>query len=161
MRIEYDPGVISYEELLDVFWDSHSPIYPAASRQYQSFILYHSEEQRALAIASKDDEQTRNEREILTEIIPAGRFYLAEDYHQKYYLRGNPELIREMMAIYPDLLDLVASTAAARINGYLAGNGTAAGLAAQIDKLGLSAAGQDRLLDAASWRLSGPVCGLR
>lgn len=161
MRIEYDPGVISYEELLDVFWDSHNPFYEAMSTQYRSRIFYHNEEQRQIAEASKQRAEAENGREIVTEILPAGEFYLAEDYHQKYYMRGNSHLAAEMTAIYPDINDLVASTAAARINGYLGGYGTIGELEAQVDQLGLSADGQQRLLDAASKRISGTICGLR
>jgi peptide-methionine (S)-S-oxide reductase len=74
-------------------------------------------------------------------------------------MRGNSYLAAEMTAIYPDINDLVASTVAARINGYLGGYGTMGQLEAQIDRLGLSADGRQRLLDAASRRISGPICG--
>jgi peptide-methionine (S)-S-oxide reductase len=66
------------------------------------------------------------------------RFYPAEDYHQKYYLRQEKRFLRELRRYYPGDADLVNSTAAARINGYLGRHGTAKGLAAEIDGLGLS-----------------------
>jgi peptide-methionine (S)-S-oxide reductase len=161
VRVEYDPRQISYQQLLDVFWASHSPNYPPVSRQYASIIFYHNEEQRRLAEETKQREQDAVGGEIYTEIIPAAEFYLAEDYHQKYYLRQVPELIRDMSAIYPETIDLVASTAAARINGYLGGHGSLEVLEAQIDSFGLSAEGKAKLLEIASRRLGGAVCSLK
>jgi peptide-methionine (S)-S-oxide reductase len=161
VQIEYDPTQISYRQLLDVFWNSHNPVYPPLSRQYMSLVFYHDDEQQRLAWETKQHQQTISGSEIFTEIVPASEFYLAEDYHQKYYLRQVPELIEEMSAIYPEIVDLVASTAAARINGYLGGHGTLEALQEQIDSFGLSPAGKNKLLEIASRRLSGTVCSLK
>ncbi len=120
IEIDYDPAVISYGELLDVFWNSHDPGGSPWSGQYRSAIFYHNEEQEKAAVESMKREEARTHRKIYTEISPASRFYQAEDYHQKYYLRQRPDLIRELMAIYPSNEDLLNSTAAARLNGYLA-----------------------------------------
>ena len=146
IQIDYDPTQISYEELLEIFWQSHSPTSAPWSRQYMSMILYHNEQQRRLALASRDSEAVRRGGRIFTEILPAGRFYRAEGYHQKYGLRGMSELMEEFRAMYPDGDDFVNSTAAARVNGYLGGHGTLEALEAEIDSLGLSPAGQQRLL---------------
>jgi peptide-methionine (S)-S-oxide reductase len=161
VQLEYDPSQLSYQELLDIFWESHNPVYPAVSRQYRSIIFYHNDAQRTLALASKEHEEAVTGSEVFTEVMPAAEFYLAEDYHQKYYLRQVPELMEELAAIYPDPADLVASTAAARINGYLGGNGTIAKLQEQIALLGLSPEGKQRLLEIASRRLGGAVCSLK
>jgi len=147
IQIDYDPTQISYEELLDVFWSSHNPLQPPYSRQYMSIIFYHGEEQRQLARASMEGQAAGTGREVLTELQPAAAFYLAEDYHQKYYLRRVPELVAEYRAIYPDLLDFVDSTATARANGYLGGNGSLGRLREELDQLGLSPAGSQLLLD--------------
>jgi len=146
IQIEYDPAQISYEELLDVFWSSHDPSTPAWSRQYMSIIFYHDEAQRSLALKTRDRQAAALDREIVTEIVPAGEFYLAEDYHQKYWLQQTPALMAEFEAIYPDEADFVASTAAARVNGYLGGNGTCEGLRAESGELGLSPEGVQRLV---------------
>jgi peptide-methionine (S)-S-oxide reductase len=146
IQIEYDPEQVSYEELLDVFWSSHDPSTPAWSRQYMSIIFYHDDEQRRLAMETRDRQAAALGSEIVTEIVPAAEFYPAEAYHQKYRLRQTPALMAEFEAIYPDEADFVASTAAARVNSYLGGNGTCDGLQAESGELGLSSEGVQRLV---------------
>jgi methionine-S-sulfoxide reductase len=152
IQIDYDPAVISYRELLDIFWDSHAPIRPAWSRQYMSIIFFHSDEQKRVALESRDHEEAKRGGRIFTEIIPFSKFYLAEAYHQKYLLQGEPDLMREFSHIYQDGTDFVNSTAAARVNGYLGGNGTLPALKAELAALGLSEAGSKRLVDIVSKR---------
>jgi peptide-methionine (S)-S-oxide reductase len=95
LRVTYDPGRITYERLLEVFWHNVDPLMGSGQfcdqgSQYRSAIFYHDEEQRRLAEKSKADlEASRFKRKILTEIVAAGPFYPAEDYHQDYY-RKNP-----------------------------------------------------------------------
>jgi peptide-methionine (S)-S-oxide reductase len=146
IQIDYDPKQISYEELLQVFWDSHYPASRPWSRQYASIIFYHDEEQKRLATESREREATMYEGPIYTEIVPLTEFYLAEGYHQKYQLRSVPLLLEEFSAIYPDEADLVNSTAVTRANGYVGGNGTLDNLQAEIDKLGLSTKAKEYLL---------------
>lgn len=118
-----------------------------------SAIFYHNEAQQKLALETKALEENRRGKRILTEIVPFSIFYLAEDYHQKYQLRQHPQLMAEFKAIYPRNLDFVNSTAAARINGYVGGHGEPEKLKAIIESLGLSFAGQKRLLDIArNWK---------
>ena len=153
IEIDYDPEVISYQELLDVFWSSHRPTQPSWSRQYASIIFYHDETQKRLALESKAGQEQRYGNPVYTEIAPLSGFYLAEDYHQKYQLQRVPQLTAELKAIYPDLQAFTASTAAARLNGYVGGNGTSQQLQAELDDLGLSQEGQQLLLDIMSARL--------
>ena len=87
---------------------------------------------------------------MYTRILPLERFYRAENYHQKYYLRQNPTLIREFNAIYPDPHQLINSTAAARVNGYLGGHAPLEKIRLRLDRLGLSPEGRRRLLEAAA-----------
>ena len=89
VRVEFDPSRVSYEQLLDVFWESHDPTTlnrqgPDIGEQYRSAIFYQSEEQRQKAEKSKTEAQKQFSRPIVTEITPASEFYLAEDYHQQY-----------------------------------------------------------------------------
>jgi peptide-methionine (S)-S-oxide reductase len=138
--------VVSYEELLDVFWSSHSATSQPWSRQYMSIVFYHNDEQRRLALETRDREAAKLQREIFTEIVPFSEFYLAEAYHQKYRLQQVPVLMREFRAMYPDNDDFVSSTAAARVNGYLAGYGTFEQLQEELDGFGLSPESRDKLL---------------
>jgi peptide-methionine (S)-S-oxide reductase len=94
VEIVYDPAKVSYKKLLDVFWHNIDPL--AKDRQfcdhgdqYRSAIFYHDEEQRALAEASKAEVEKRFEQPVATQIVPAGPFYKAEEYHQDYY-KKNP-----------------------------------------------------------------------
>jgi methionine-S-sulfoxide reductase len=149
VQIEYDPAQISYQELLDVFWSSHSATARPFSPQYASVILYHDEEQKRLALEAKEREEAKKGKPIFTEIVPAKEFTLAEAYHQKYELRRDKEILQELRSIYPDIEDFVDSTAVTRINGYLGGNGTSAQLEQEMDSLGLSPEAKDRLLKKA------------
>jgi methionine-S-sulfoxide reductase len=92
VQIEFDPDLISYEKLLEVFWENINPVqkngqfYDLGS-QYRTGIFFHSEDQRKLAEASKKnlEKSGKFSDPIATEITPATKFYPAEDYHQKYY----------------------------------------------------------------------------
>ena len=91
VHVEYDPGQVSYEELLKVFWDNHNPTTlnrqgPDVGTQYRSVVFYHTPEQQAAAEAMKEQLQRggRYRRPIVTEITPATTFYRAEEYHQRY-----------------------------------------------------------------------------
>jgi peptide-methionine (S)-S-oxide reductase len=100
VRVTFDPGVVSYRDLLGVFFAIHDPTTldrqgNDVGTQYRSAIFYHSEEQKRAA----DDVIAKLTREklfrdpIVTEVAPAGQFHLAEDYHQEYFERvgaGNP-----------------------------------------------------------------------
>jgi len=138
VQIDFDAQRISYAQLLVIFWQSHQPGRQAWSQQYKAAVFYHSEEQRRLALESRERVTARLKAKIFTEILPGSAFFLAEDYHQKYYLHQVPELWREFTAIYPVPVVLVNSTAAARVNGYLAGHGTLESFQADLPGLGLS-----------------------
>jgi peptide-methionine (S)-S-oxide reductase len=150
--MEFDPGLITYEKLVDLFWEAHDPTWPARSRQYRAALFYHGEGQKRLALESREREQARHGRAIRTEVLPAPEFYRAEDYHQKFYLRQDSILMGEFRAIYPEARNFTDSTAAARVNGYLAGYGSRTSLQADLDILGLSPGGSKRLLDSISSR---------
>ncbi|XP_053671443.1 peptide methionine sulfoxide reductase isoform X2 [Anopheles nili] len=120
IEIDYDPQKISYNELLDLFWNNHEyGLTTRIKRQYMSLILYHNEEQRVIAEANRIEEQIkRTPEQIITEIAPAGPFYPAENYHQKYRLQGHTDLAKSI-GLTPELLH--SSHVAARLNGYLIG----------------------------------------
>ena len=87
--LEYDPKKVSYDKLLDVFWQIHDPTEvnkqgPDVGEQYRSVIFYFDEEQKKKALASKKKEQIKYSKPIATQVVKAGKFYKAEEYHQKY-----------------------------------------------------------------------------
>src|ERR1041385_832044 len=95
IQIEYDPDKVSYEKLLETFWEAHDPTTlnrqgHDTGTQYRSIILYSNETQKAAAEKSKAEAQKRFTQPIVTEIVPLKKFYKAEDYHQDYY-RSNPQ----------------------------------------------------------------------
>ena len=145
-QVDYDPERISYEELVELFWKSHRPSDQSFSTQYQTVLFYANAEQERIAIASRDRVAEGGGR-VLTRVEPLRSFYQAEDYHQKYYLRSNPRLRDYYTSIYPDADDLMNSTAVARVNGYLAGYGTRRELEAEAERLGLTQAVLDQLLE--------------
>lgn len=91
VEITYDPAKVSYDKLLNVFWENHDPTTlnrqgPDWGTQYRSAIFYHSPEQKKTAETSKEaiDQSGRFRNKIVTQIVPATAFYEAEDYHQQY-----------------------------------------------------------------------------
>jgi hypothetical protein len=108
------------------------------SSQYKAAVFYHNEEQRNLALATRDRLAERLGAEIHTEILPYEHFHLAEAYHQKHYLRGTRDIMDDFKAKYPLEDELVNSTAAARVNGYIGGHGSLENLKSEMSALGLS-----------------------
>jgi len=111
-QVEYDPSKVSYQELLDLFWQMHDPTTlnrqgADEGTQYRSVIFYHSDEQRRLAEESKQkmDESGKFRDPIVTEISPAPEFYAAEEYHQDYY-EQNRRAPYCMFVIHPKLKKL-------------------------------------------------------
>jgi len=91
VEVEYDPAKISYEQLLDTFWKNHDPTQrnrqgPDVGTQYRSAVFYHTPDQKTAAEAAKAalEASGRLRRPVVTEITPAGPFWPAEEYHQKY-----------------------------------------------------------------------------
>ncbi len=91
VQVEYDPAVVAYDDLLNVFWENHDPTAlnrqgPDVGTQYRSAIFFHTPEQEAAARASKErlEQSGRFRRPIVTQIEPAIEFWRAEEYHQQY-----------------------------------------------------------------------------
>jgi peptide-methionine (S)-S-oxide reductase len=89
VEVEFDPEVVSYEELVDLFWRLHDPTQinrqgPDIGTQYRSVIFAHDDDQAAAAKASKERAQQGFSKPIATQIVPAGSFWRAEEYHQRY-----------------------------------------------------------------------------
>lgn len=96
VRVEFDANVISYEELLKEFWQMHDPTTPNRQgpdygSQYRSAVFYHDKAHKEAAelMRSELQELKQYDYKIVTEIVPAGEFYEAEEYHQRYYQKHN------------------------------------------------------------------------
>jgi len=146
VQVEFDPQQIAYLELLQLFWDWHNPAYNSSNRQYRNAIFFLNQDQRQQAEKLREQIARKLGKPVQTDIEPATPFYPAEDYHQKYYLRKNDALLAEFKSIYPSAKLLAASTAAARVNGYLGCFGSPEQLAEEIGRLGLSVAAQQQLV---------------
>ena len=109
IQIDFDPSLIRYKKLLDIFWKSHDPTTlnrqgGDTGTQYRSVIYFHSETQKELARKSKDaaDKMKLYSNPIVTEISPLTKFYIAENYHQDYY-RINQNALYCQLVIKPKL----------------------------------------------------------
>lgn len=119
-QIDFDPTVLSYEHLLELFWQSHDATRMPWKIQYASLILAGDDAQLAAARESAARTAELFGRRVHTRIKPLAKFWLAEKYHQKYFLRNDHMLYSEMRDFYPDDDAFVNSTTAARVNGLLA-----------------------------------------
>jgi len=147
IQIDYDPSKLSYEEMLEAFWNGHKPTRTVWKRQYESALFFHNEHQEKVARETSDKIFLNLGEKVHTEIIPFTKFYLAEMYHQKYHLQGYEELMAEYRSFYPSLGDFVNSTSAARINGFIGGYGDIPKFEEAFPLLGLSEGKKDFLKD--------------
>jgi peptide-methionine (S)-S-oxide reductase len=118
VQIEYDPQIISYDKLLELFWEAHDPTTPNrqgndVGNQYRSIILYHNDAQQQAAEKSKAEAQKDFRAPIVTEIVPLKQFYKAEVSHQDYY-RNNPNQSYCRAVIRPKLEKLEKKEKAAK-----------------------------------------------
>jgi len=120
--LDYDPEVVSYEDLLERFWNGHRCNRNNSSRQYMNAVFYRSVEQKQLAEASRDRHAATVgtlPSNIATEILPVAEFTYAEGYHHKYYLTRYSEIRAFLEQAYPSAKQLADSTVATRLNAYL------------------------------------------
>lgn len=135
IQIEFDTRRLTYEDLLAVFWKAHDPFARAWSTQYKAVLWTHDDAQAAAAKASLAALAREADATPRTEIAPATRFWIAEDYHQKYALRGKRGLLDALLGEGVSDEAIRESTLAARANGWVVGHGTADQIAAELDAL--------------------------
>ena len=145
--MDFDPTVITFAELLELFWKEHDPRSLTWSRQYQSALYAHTEEQLQMALAYKARLNAQSSREVQTVIEPLETFYDAEDYHQKHYLQQFPVLMREFETYFAYFRDFNDSPAAAKVNAFASGKGSQNELEGFLPKLKLSVQSEKLLLD--------------
>lgn len=139
MEVDFDPDIISYSQLLALFWKNHSST-TKNHTQYMSAIFCHGTHQNSLAEESMKKEQENSARKIVTQIQKADTFYNAENYHQKYMLRQHSNLLKSLGL---DEEELITSHVAAKLNGYVAGNGSAAQFEKEQEHFGLNSDQRD------------------
>ena len=147
VRVEFDPQQVSYAQLLEVFWKSHDPTISAYQHQYRNVIFTMDDIQHHAAELSLQKIMEGTSKKIHTRIEPAGPFYVAEAYHQKYMVRRAYGLLSEFQTIYPNDDAFTASTAVAKVNGYLGCNGQPDTLERELGTLGLSPKSQKWLIE--------------
>jgi len=161
VQIEFDPTVISYAELVDLMFTLHDPASKPGYRQYASVVLANDDEQLRIAREQARVASAKLGKPLTTRIETLKRFWPAEDYHQKYYLRNNGALMRQFRGMLgSDEVALRNSTAAMRVNGYVSGSGTQARLKGEIGSFGLSEAASAHLVSLVGEEAGGAACVL-
>ncbi|WP_081986958.1 peptide-methionine (S)-S-oxide reductase MsrA [Planococcus sp. CAU13] len=124
LEVDFDPAVISYEEILRKFWQNHYPNRGNyKGRQYISLLRYRGEQQKkTIGIVKREMEKSLGEP-IETEIAAFDKFTPADERHQKYYLKRYPNTLEQLKDLFPKPEHLVDSTFAARLNGFVKGYG--------------------------------------
>jgi peptide-methionine (S)-S-oxide reductase len=146
LQIDFDPNVISFEELAELFWSNHNPLQPGVSRQYMSAIWYHDAAQREIINNARDAVASKLGGTIQTPVLPLDVFYLAEGYHQKYRLQQSASLMKHFARMYSDVSRFVDSTVATRLNGFLYGYGNRELFERESDGYGISIEELDQVI---------------
>ncbi|MBB6453173.1 peptide-methionine (S)-S-oxide reductase [Salirhabdus euzebyi] len=125
MEIDFDSDIVTYEEILHEFWANHDAAKDRhyKGRQYLSILLFHDQEQKGTAEKVKEEWEQKLKGEILTELQAYSTFHLAEEYHQKYYLKRFKKAVEAVQSIFSNHDAFVHSTIAARLNGFVKGFG--------------------------------------
>jgi peptide methionine sulfoxide reductase MsrA len=136
-QVQFNPNIITYEQLLEIFWERHDYASPIEN-QYKSAIFYNNEQQKHDAEKSlmrvKAGELGQAQfkgMEVRTLITSATEFYVAELFHQKYYLQCNREIMKLLR--YKQRHEFIDDPVATSLNGYLHGSGTVGALMAEVD----------------------------
>ncbi|CAJ0581576.1 unnamed protein product, partial [Mesorhabditis spiculigera] len=116
-EVQFDPAVVSYREILAHFWTKHDPT-KKEPKQYKSAILYVNDDQKAIAEETSKEVEELKRKPLDTYIQKFDKFYQAENYHQKYWLRGRGGVIHELGLTDEELVDSYLAT---KLNAYLAG----------------------------------------
>lgn len=140
IEIDFDSTIISYEQILQFFWENHNPLRDQAygGRQYMSLLLYHNETQKELVERTKKQQAKLLQGEIQTEISRYSRFYLAEDYHQKYYLKRYKNALLVLGRLFQTEDSMTNATVVARLNGLVKGFVTPAELKREVESWNIS-----------------------
>ena len=152
LQLDFDPALTSYPKLVQVFFEHH-PCTRANAPKTHPILFFADEQQHREADRALREEASRLGFKPAVSVLPLGHFFVAEPYHQKYHLRQTPALWKEFNQMYPgNQPAILSSSAAMRVNSYLAGFGSAAQLQEELPKLGLSTVAQDEIQKNVSQR---------
>ncbi|PSL40860.1 peptide-methionine (S)-S-oxide reductase [Salsuginibacillus halophilus] len=140
IEIDFDPAVISYRTLVNEFFASHNPCSKQwfSSRQYISLLLFRDEAQREAAESVKALWEEKLEKPITTQFSPFDKFYTAEDYHQKYYLKRYPKAEQLVRTLYPKESSFTNALLTARLNAVVKGGYKVQDIRDELPEWGLS-----------------------
>lgn len=149
VNLIFDPKVISYEQLVRLFWENHDATKDRfyKERQYISLLFYRNEAQLQTAKEIHSEYERTKGKEIQTEFQAFNHFYTAEDHHQKYFLRRFKGATESIKHLFPDEISFVRSTIAARLNGFVRERGNLPDIKEEITHWGLNEADTGLLLD--------------
>lgn len=142
-QVDFDPEVTSYAVLVDVFWNSHNACSTPWSRQYLSILFYQGEEQQRIAERTAEEQRKKlGSRALTTEVLSLDTFTMAEDYHQKYYLRRRADLVRSLRAVYTTEAAFRDSHEATVLNAQMGGHLSVADVRKHLEPLGWKVEGE-------------------
>ncbi len=148
VELDFQPDKVSLDQLLQLFWKSHNPNRKTyKDRQYISILFFRDPIQQEQMLAVKNKMEVHIQKKIHTEIVAFSNFTLAEDYHQKYYLKRYPNAMKRLLEFYPTVESFHNSTLAARLNGFVKGYGSLAKIRDELKTWEISKVEQEKLLD--------------
>lgn len=149
VNITFDPKIISYEQLVRLFWENHDATKDRfyKERQYISILFYRNEDQYETAKKIHSELEQVQGKEIQTEFQSFAHFYTAEDHHQKYFLRRFKGATETIKNLFPDESSFIHSTIAARLNGFVRERGKLPDIKKEITHWGLAEADIELLLE--------------
>lgn len=149
VQLAFDPHIISFEELVEIFWNSHNPlnINDYKGKQYRSLLFYSDEHQLEMIHQVSQRRIERGEVEPATDIMPISPFYLAEDRHQKYYLKRFPDAMRKLRHLFMTEKEIQNATLAARLNGLAKGYTNMARIVSELENWTIRRDDQQRLIE--------------
>lgn len=140
IQIDFDPQRVSYDQLLEIFWTAHNPCRRPWSRQYMSAVFYAGEAQRE-AIERTRKLYVGEDQTVHTEISKLDRFWVAEDYHQKYALRSDGELAAQVLGFFTSEAEFREAPVVTKLNAFCAGELSREDFDAELAKFGYHAIG--------------------
>jgi len=148
VEIDFDPSILAFEDVLRHFWRNHYPNRDQyKGRQYISLLRFRNAQQAAVIASVKKEMEVELGESIETEIAAFTDFTIAEERHQKYYLKRYPRALEQLISLFPDPALLVDSTFAARLNGFVKGFITRDALRDDIAEWDIEAAYRKLLID--------------